>query len=362
MKVSAVRIGDEGPAPRRANLQTLQCGRALAALTVVLFHANGIFSLPKYFGREVWHAFSSGGYCGVCYFFVLSGMVMVIAHRRQIGLKSSPLPFYLKRFNRIYLPLWVALFLTFLVIPDRGSAFGVVSAFLAWPASSEPLLAVEWSLRHEVLFYLIFGVILWRPALGFTVLTAWLAGSLVAVARQLDFPAGFIFSPRHLLFGFGMIAAVLTGKCGRLAIPLALLGMLALVSLWIWQLDASAVSDTTLVLLYGFASFLAIVGFAEIEVTRRLSVPAWLLKLGDASYAIYLVHFPVLSAYMKLAVRIDTIRSGVPIWVYFAGAVATAVALGLVFHEAVERRAIPLLTARWRRRKGDAFGRVDETV
>jgi len=66
------------------SLRTLQAGRAFAALAVLFFHTNITLSFPKYLGREIAPAFSSG-YSGVHFFFVLSGFVVILAHFTDIG-------------------------------------------------------------------------------------------------------------------------------------------------------------------------------------------------------------------------------------------------------------------------------------
>src|SRR5690242_3301942 len=180
---------------QQENLQTLQCGRALAALAVVLFHANLTLSLPKYFNREVFHFFAAG-FSGVYYFFVLSGTVMVLAHWDQIGRVQSPASFFAKRFVRIYLPLWATLLLLLAPLMWMGVSLADIGlAFSGLPARKETALAIEWTLRHEILFYCLFGLLLWRPRTGAALLSLWYAGSVLATATAFPFPVSFILSP-----------------------------------------------------------------------------------------------------------------------------------------------------------------------
>jgi peptidoglycan/LPS O-acetylase OafA/YrhL len=51
-------------------LDSLQNGRAFAALSVLLFHTDITSALPKYAGHEIASIFNRG-YSGVDYFFVL---------------------------------------------------------------------------------------------------------------------------------------------------------------------------------------------------------------------------------------------------------------------------------------------------
>ena len=83
-------------------LAGLQCGRAVAAVMVAIFHAN-VFLLPsKFYAGEGAGAAFNFGYAGVEFFFVLSGFIMVLVHRRDFGQPSKAVVFLRKRIVRIY--------------------------------------------------------------------------------------------------------------------------------------------------------------------------------------------------------------------------------------------------------------------
>jgi exopolysaccharide production protein ExoZ len=66
---------------RSVQLTTLQGVRGASALMVVLFHATGIVKgMPSIF-RYVF----AWGYCGVDFFFVLSGFILLYVRYEQIG-------------------------------------------------------------------------------------------------------------------------------------------------------------------------------------------------------------------------------------------------------------------------------------
>ena len=86
----------------RAELTTLQAGRGIAALLVVLYHASGLFSSNKYWQTIVLKGVFGFGFAGVEYFFVLSGFIMLHVHRKDIGKPAALVSYFRKRIERIY--------------------------------------------------------------------------------------------------------------------------------------------------------------------------------------------------------------------------------------------------------------------
>jgi exopolysaccharide production protein ExoZ len=73
-------------------------------------------------------------------------------------------------------------------------------------------------------------------------------------------------------------------------------------------------------------------------------VPQWLIFLGDASYSIYLIHYPVISHLARIGFYIDA-RLHLPIIVWGFLLMAAGPGAGCLLHYYVER---PLL--KWLRR------------
>jgi peptidoglycan/LPS O-acetylase OafA/YrhL len=161
-----------------ARLQTLQVTRGVAANLVVLSHLSIIEA--KYTGGQVLPAFSLYRIAGVDIFFVLSGFIMVVVAGKGIG----AIQFVWRRAARIYPPYWVVslvVLATSLIEPAwvNSSIQGPISlwrSFLLVPGSTLPLLAVGWTLIHEVFFYLVFAIFL---ALRIPILTGLLGWGLV---------------------------------------------------------------------------------------------------------------------------------------------------------------------------------------
>ena len=91
----------------KKSFDTLQVGRAAAAIAVVFFHAH-VFFIPErlYPGETISRVFNIG-YSGVEFFFVLSGFIMILVHRADIGVPARARRFLRKRLVRIVPFYWV---------------------------------------------------------------------------------------------------------------------------------------------------------------------------------------------------------------------------------------------------------------
>lgn len=341
-------MGTTGVSTRGA-LNTLQAGRAFAAVIVLLFHAHITLALPQYLDRSIFPVFKMG-YSGVHFFFVLSGFVIMLAHGRDIGRPDRLGVFAWKRFRRIYPPLWAALLLVtpaVLLLPAIShntplDLAGILSSIALTPSNEEPLLTVAWTLRHEMLFYAVFGLAIWRPRIGLPVAATWLGLSAILPWTGLSYPLVFFFTSQHLLFAFGALAFVAFER-GWVRWPAALLiGGLALFAVT-WSLPLLKLPLNGIIgnWAFGLGAAMAILGAAALERSRGFPVPRWLVFLGEASYAIYLIHAPVLYLVMEVAMRLPARPSdGVLFWIV----AALGLAAGVVFHVVVERPILRMLT------------------
>jgi exopolysaccharide production protein ExoZ len=337
------------------SLDTLQAGRALAALAVLLYHTNWTLALPKYIGRELFPIFNSG-YSGVHFFFVLSGFVIFLIHQKDVGRPHAVGQFLWKRVRRVYPPLWVVLLLllpVFYLVPSLDTAgqtnpTTILCAFAVAPSPSDSLLAPEWTLRHEVLFYAIFALYIWRPRIGAKCALIWLAVSAILPWFRLAYPWSFYFSSYHLLFAFGVLACVAFKRGGgRHPRSLMIVGLVIFACAW-GALTLRLTDDgpvTTIA--FGLGAALAILGGATLERQGRLRIAGTLVFLGEASYSIYLVHFPAISALCKIITAVSH-RIQLPGLLIFAVAALPALAIGIAFHLLLEK---PLLG--WLSRLGE---------
>lgn len=340
--------------PTKTSIETLQIGRAFAAIAVVLYHTEVTLGLDKYLGRGIFPIFYSGD-SGVYYFFVLSGFVMATAHADEFGRQGVVLPFLWKRFRRLYPTLWVVLatqVLLFLVvrqdrIPTADLPWTALKDFLILPWHGPSLLSVEWTLRHEVLFYLAFAGALALPRMRWLVAATSLAAISVGLTVAIPEPIDRLVSGYNLLFAFGILAAVLYRR-GVVPAPhlLVILGVSLFSANWIAL--AVGLYSRTLVAIwtYGIAAALIICGAAAIERKGGLRAPAIALLLGDASYSIYLVHYPAVVLTCKIIAPLNRDHPALDTIAFIAVA-GLAAAAGTAFHLAIERPLLRLLPQRF---------------
>lgn len=310
--------------PQLKTIQSLQAGRGLAAFYVVLHHAD---LAAADFGKGNIHVpLLANGYLGVDFFFVLSGFII---YHTTVGQNRSAGDYARARFRRVYLPylpIGVGIALLYALLPglSEGSrTWSWLPTLTLLPVSSETALSVAWTLKHEILFYFVFGCLYFSGLLRVGMLT-W--GALIAIAAIFGFDDGIPFALINLEFLMGAATAMLY-RAGRGHIAWLLLSPIPLL---IWIMLGAPRDYSVLV---GLALAMAMLPVAQLEEKGRFKVPHALTFLGGASYSIYLAHGIAMSAIARLF-------RDMPYWVIAGGTMLAGLAAGLAYFYAVER---PLL-------------------
>ena len=337
------------PNTTRRDLPSLTGMRWAAALLVFGTHVR-IFG---YFGGEaaktVQTALSPGS-TGVSFFFILSGFVLAWTARQR---DTAP-AFWRRRLARIY-PLHlatiaVALVLAWTILPAARPSFLTFLANLflvqSWSADHavyQSLNTVSWSLACEAFFYALFPALLWGLRKFAVRGTAVIAALCIAVVIALP-----------ILFGESSVSAPLDFlPLARL--PEFLLGM-ALGRLLAMRPDRGPGALPALAVLvagyfltdnvphqYRYAAC-TVVGFAMLiyagasaDLRERLSLwrhPA-MVRLGEISYAFYMVHLLVMRC-AECVVGPQPQLDPVPATVLSITAFGLALAAAWAFHTFVE--------------------------
>jgi len=354
----------EKPSPRGAGdrpgggrLLGIQLARGVAALLVVLYHAGRGIALPQYAGHVPFGGLFNFGHAGVDFFFVLSGFIIHAVHHRDIGVPAALGRYVRRRLTRILPIYWVVIALVLLLAAVRPGGADLpdtrrlLASLLLLPQAADPVLGVAWTLVFELTFYALFALAIVSRRLGAGVLVAWLALILAGQVRTLHTPLlGVLSSPLNLEFMLGVTVARMTIS---VAVPrpllLAALGALAFLAAGLAEnaglmSKAGEVSEA----LFGAASAAMIAGLAAAERQGRLQIGAAGAFLGDASYAIYLIHTVVIGLVARALGLLGLVKL-LPIAVVFAVVVAASVAAGAALHVLVERRLLRWLGGLGRR-------------
>jgi peptidoglycan/LPS O-acetylase OafA/YrhL len=321
------------PKPTAAHdIPELTALRILAALCVVVSHLHGlgIVSAARL------HEILDGGRPAVSFFFVLSGFIMNHNYPLLHGGDSLAVRRYARsRIVRLYptlllslcmaLPVGIYLVAThahaqlleFYALKDHyvlelaASAVAQLLALTGWApvaAINQPWNGPAWSLSCEFFFYAMFPFI--RPVMQrhssrvilSAVVVIWMLQGAWILAIDKLIPgnrAGFLvyqFPITHLFeFVLGISAGILAGRLdGRqlrvLSLGATLSALLVLAAVHFMKPDMPAY--------YGMSPLFAVV----ILAIARSSGSAWLaplrlsfvVALGHASYALYIVHVPML--------------------------------------------------------------------
>lgn len=339
----------------------VQALRAVAAAAVALSHiANDAIVA----GRDPNGLIASATalmpwVAGVDIFFVISGFVIVHASANLFGQPGGSGRFLRRRLTRI-VPLYWALTTLFLAMTvlQRSAIHGqtggpgyILASYLFIPFARpgglpEPALGLGWTLNYEMFFYLVMTPFLWLPRSAAVTGSAATLCLLVAFGHIFGFswlPLQFWSNPIVLEFVLGMGLALAVAK--GLTLPgWARVVLVAIAVGWLhWQAGGPAMGR---ILSFGVPGAL-LVGAA---VSNRRpdhvgSVARVLIRLGDASYAMYLFHPFVMRGFTLLGAHMGERREigGV---IYVAASLAVAQVCALAINAGFERKMTAVLRRR----------------
>lgn len=323
--------------------------RAIASILVVAFHAQSTLALPKYFGDQAFE-FLSGGFSGVQIFFVISGFVIFYAHRNDNSGLDSVNIFARKRFVRIYIPLWIVLCLLLPIFitnifNSNVDTYDYIASFLILPNPDSGLLAVEWTLQHEVLFYLLFVFYIINRKIGLFVLLLWaIGGCALTIFVSGSWLFDFFFNSNHLLFIFGMAIAWWHVN-RRYAFPHTVLacGVAVFSITWMLAVQDSA-NDDIIILGFGSGTAMSIYGLIGANILSRNY--SFFRLLGSSSYSLYLIHFPLISFLCKIYMATGAKNTGIPQILYLILTIILCIASSIVFYIYLEKPVMKLISRR----------------
>ena len=320
---------------------------------------------------------------------MLSGFIIIWIHAKDFGQPQRLGAYLVKRAIRIYPTYWIifgAVCVAAMVVPALrqtlpSDPWMLLKALLLVPEGSPvvgstgaPVITVAWSLQFEVLFYALIALAIVSPRAGFLAVALW-AFNFVRCGYVCTFPLNFFANFRSRAFPARRFRCV--AVCAAASMPAAhaavnLRGQARLravgrsrgtrhsgVSCFIagatWEtlghddvnIGPQYVIVSMLTVLYGLGSALVIFGVVKAEDRGTVWGGQGALQiLGGASYALYLIHYPLVSLVVRVTIWLG-MHGADGAMLAFALAVCASVALAVLFHLRVERPMLRVLNA-WR--------------
>jgi exopolysaccharide production protein ExoZ len=344
---------------QRKFFSTLQSSRGIAAVAVVVHHAADYLGDPRFWANDWYRRLFGFGAVGVELFFVLSGIVILWAHWEDQGQVNSFWGYAARRLRRIYPIYWIVLaaaIMVFQLRPMLGRGFErsgwviLSSILLVHVGSLAIILHVSWTLFHEIMFYVLFGAVILSRVFGYMLLSLWFGASCLMLVIPFGNPyLKEYLSPLHLLFALGMVIAIVVKRGLRLNAGMFIIPGILLLAYTCRLTLRNGLPDMHCALLAGVACFLILLDLMLFEREGRLHVPSWMNFLGDASYSIYLVHFPLLSLTARVCFSLSR-GASIPLWTWLILQVLLAVGVGIGFHLAIEKPMLRQLSGIRRKR------------
>ncbi len=303
--------------------------RGVASMLVVLLHITVNYEVN--FGHKYLYNIFKFGFSGVDIFFVLSGFIISYANFHHLQQPAAIGKFLKRRFIRIF-PIYWLIITIFLILQLSLPSFyqthfdigltNVLKTYLLLPGHIM-LNGVSWTLTNELFFYLLFSVALIIPnkKYSFFLLIAYfifliLFSITAPVVTNVNPYIGMLFFPMNIEFFLGVFIVIIINRLSKKWIyPLLVSGILLfLTSAYLSNNGVTVVSSSSnlalnRVLLFGIPSFLIILALVKMELGKTINMHNIFLRLGDASYSIYLIHLPFVAAFFKVLAKFSISNS-----------------------------------------------------
>lgn len=338
---------------RGAPLPSLTSLRWFAASIVFLRHGQELLAAGSETLQGRYARVADQGPTGVSFFFILSGFVLAWSRRPA----DTAREFYRRRFARIAPAYWVACLLAFgsvVLIDGKGEIWKSLFplTFLqSWVPDSSVYYGgtpVAWSLSTEVAFYAAFPLLIGplmrldrralKRILG-VVIAVSIVTPLAIGSGEHNTGAAFwaiYINPTYRILefvaGICLCALLLCGQRVRVTPPAAAaVAVAAYLAAGTAPVDAMWVAVT----LIPFCLLIFVCAQSDSDGRRGLLHHAWLLRLGQWSFAFYLLHHLVIVQVARLD---DELPAGdVPLVLLVLAAYVVATIAAYLLFRIVER-------------------------
>ncbi len=289
--------------PRQV-MNSLQVLRAIAALLVVFSHIREKNLQNAESATQILEWFNFGPY-GVDIFFVISGFIIAyIMPVNSYGF-SDVKEFLARRVIRVMPMYWVVSLVALtvwiynpnLVNSSAPELTRVWQSLTLYPTDGRYLYQTGWTLSYEMYFYFLFAATMifgryQRVLLGLILATMVTIG--IVYQPGPDEPMFYLLTRHHLVEFMAGFAFCHFGKhlIGKMPVTGVILTVSGVALILLKAFDAGPVFDT--IYFWGIPAMALVFGMLLAE--RAIPWPAYWVKLGEASYSLYLTHSFVMAA------------------------------------------------------------------
>ncbi len=336
--------------------------RGIVTVAVMLAHANLLID------SDLFHGLLIQGWCGVDFFFILSGFLLYYNYQSHLNPKEYAVSYVKKRVIRIYPVYWIysiIVLLTAVLIKKvlnmdlinwinldfSGIARSLFCIITDNVNNERPIIPPAWTLPYEVFFYIVsLSLILGGKQIYKKVLAVWcvLIVFVNIVVPVNNFYIAFLFDTLFLEFVFGVLTAFLIEHVKNVprnsSVVLLLTGIGALAVAWIGtNMGRKAFIDINRVVLFGIPFTIILIGVLFLEKTnnylkirggRRKHHPV-LDYLGKISFSLYLTHYIVIELVSRGTKRMNV---SIPSLLLFLITSLTCLFVGIAAYEVVEKK------------------------
>jgi hypothetical protein len=299
-------------------LNSIQFLRGFAALAVVIHHTSGY--VKRYFEPTLlFNDYFSIGFAGVDLFFVISGFIIHFTSKKYLNNPSKLTEYLKKRFIRVYPIYWIitttlffSSWLLVIILHKNIFSIGYPDTMLAYLKTYTlfplhfAINPVTWTLSYELFFYVCFAILiiskrLWIILALIMVVSFYNIFLDVSEVADIDLNYyNFVFSGYNFEFLFGFLIYQFYEKINLSNLISVLLLIISLFIIVFFGYSVGDYDSYRRVLTFGFPSGLILIALLNLEKNKAISFPRFTILLGDASYALYLIHFPMMLLLNKI--------------------------------------------------------------
>lgn len=311
-----------GPDQLPRHFLALDGARGVAAMAVVVSHCANAGFFPRILGEGT-------GQMGVLLFFLLSGFLMAFLYGQRPLNSEQVLRYATHRIARVF-PLFYLVLALSLIVGAEGPIrfFDLSGGEWVWPVALVTGTSVLWTIPVEVQYYLVFLVI-WAAAKRFP-LGVWIAAGFAAQLLVLALLRLSVRGNQFLPYWFhafflGTIAGYLLHRHARVFLTVArapalqVLGWIILLMIPLSLPELRRMAGFPMLpnfidpVTFGVPVLVFLAALGALGPFRYLALPVF-TGLGAVSYAIYLLHKPVMwSLEPLLAGRVPDLALGLAI-------------------------------------------------